>query len=356
MGALPLLLAAVAGSLPAQAPAAAPAGGGEQVTLPVVIHDKHGKALRAMAKEDLTLQVDGHPQTPSMFTVDIGLPLELAMVVDTSMGEGGVLETVRNTSKTFLGRILSGEKDQACLLHYDRQVELLEDLTPSKDKLNHALDLLQTPQLKQADDTRDDSSDESRDAKRGGKQLYDAIFLAADDVLKKPQGRKVMIVLSDGVDRGSKETLNSALEAAQRANITIYAVYLKTEGEPHQNGQQPGRSRVGIPGGGGGGGWPGSGGGGGRRGGQRTPEEAHADGRKILTRISQETGGNILELTKKETLDDIYLAITDDLHAQYSLVFTPTADARGDGYHHIALSTTKKDVFLQVRGGYYSDR
>jgi VWFA-related protein len=354
-----LLLAAAWIPLSAQsAPAASAGANGEQVTLPVVVHDKHGKVLRNFTKDDLTLQVDGHPQTLGVFTVDTSLPMRMGLVVDTSMSAGGVLETVRNSSKGFLGRALNSGQDQAFILHYDRQVELLEDLTGSKDKLNHALDLLQTPQLKRNSD-EGDSPDDAEGGRRGGKQLYDAIFLAADDVLKNQPGRRVMIVLSDGVDRGSKETLNSAIEAAQRANITIYAVYVKSEEDrrPSGNGQRGGTGpRIGFPGGSGGGGWPGGGQGGGRRGGQRGPEQPSVDGKKILTRISQETGGNILEMSKKQTLDDVYLAIGDDLQAQYSLEFTPTADARGEGYHRISLSTTKKDVFLQVRGGYYSTR
>jgi len=76
----------------------------------------------------------------------------------------------------------------------------------------------------------------------GGAQLYDAIYLAPNELMQTQRGRKVVVVLSGGVDRGSKESLPSAIEAAQRANTTVYAIFVKNERE-NRSGEEGGRTR-----------------------------------------------------------------------------------------------------------------
>ena len=179
--------------------------------------------------------------------------------------------------------------------------------------------------------------------------------------MKKQQGRKALIILSDGVDRGSKTYLESAIESAQRADTVIYSIYFA---DPHRNeGQRQGggmgRGGGGWPGGGGG--WPGGGGGypvvgGGPGGGQRRPEEPRTDGKKILERISKETGGRFFEVSKKETVGDIYSSIVEELRTQYSMGYTPDKDSAATGYHHVQLAVKKKDLTVQTRDGYYADR
>jgi hypothetical protein len=186
--------------------------------------------------------------------------------------------------------------------------------------------------------------------------------------MKKQQGRKALIILSDGVDRGSKTYLESAIESAQRADTVVYSIYFadsrREEGDRGNGGRQRGG---GWPGGGGGGGWPGGGGGwpggggggggrGGPGGGQRRSEEPHVDGKKILERVSKETGGRFFEVTKKETVGEIYDSIVEELRAQYSVGYTPDKDSTASGYHHVTLTLKKKDLTVQTRDGYYADR
>ena len=121
-----------------------------------------------------------------------------------------------------------------------------------------------------------------------------------------------------------------------------------------------GRGGGGWPGGGGGG-WPGGGGGypgggGGHGGGQRHPEEQRADGKKILQRISKETGGRFFEVSKKETVGEIYDSIVEELRAQYSMGYTPDKDSTALSYHHVQLQVKSKDMTVQTRDGYYADR
>ena len=106
-------------------------------------------------------------------------------------------------------------------------------------------------------------------------------------------------------------------------------------------------------GGGGGGGYPGGGGGypRGGGGGQSEPKE---DGKKILTQLSAETGGRIFEVSKKETVDQIYAQIEDELRHQYNLGYTPDRGSGIEsGYHKIQLAVKKKDLVAQTRAGYY---
>ena len=337
------------------------------VTLPVTVRDKHGQIVRNLTKDDFVLQEDGRPQTIKYFSQEANLPLTLGLLVDTSLSQRNVLDQERSASRSFLDQMLAQEKDKAFIIHFDKEVELLQDLTSSRDQLQKALDALQTPPP--PDRTQSQGDDGSppngqRGMHRGGGTLlYDAVFLASDELMKKQQGRKALIVLSDGVDRGSKKSLESAIEAAQRADTVVYSILFKGT-QPEQGGygnQRRGGMGGGWPGGGGGypgggGGWPGGGGRGGRGGGQRPSQESRPDGKKILERISKETGGRLFEVSKKQTVGEIYTSIAEELRTQYSLGYTPTKQESAEGYHRITLTAKGKDLSVQTRDGYYADR
>ena len=335
------------------------------VALPVVVRDKHGAIVKDLTKDDFTLQENGRPQPIKYFSLDSNLPLTLGLLVDTSFSQREVLDQERNASRSFFDQMFTQAKDKAFLLHFDHEVELLQDLTHSREKLQSALDLLKTadPEAQRSNDPNTDDSRSGSSHRHGGTQLYDSIYLASSEVMKKQTGRKAVIILSDGVDRGSKTTLASAIEAAQRSDTIVYALYFKGLEERHQrendNGY-PGRGG-GYPGGGGpypgGSPYPGGGGpypGGGRRGGgDRRPEEPKVDGKKIMQRISKETGGRFFEISKKQLVGDSYASISEELRMQYSLGFTPDKDAAGEGYHHVVLQVKKRDLVVQTREGYY---
>jgi len=338
----------------------------KEVTLPVTVRDKHGKIVRDLTKDDFTLQEDGRPQSIRYFSQQTNLPLTLGLLVDTSRSQTAVLDAERNASRGFLDQMLGQAKDRAFLIHFDREVELLQDLTSSREKLQAALELLKTPSDRERSNDPNDSDSRSggSGSRHGGAQLYDAVYLASNELMKKQTGRKALVILSDGVDRGSKTYLESAIESAQRADTVIYSIYFAEQHRDRDEGQRRGggmgRGGGGWPGGGGG--WPGGGGGypggggGGPGGGQRHPEEPHTDGKKILQRISKETGGRFFEVTKKETVGDIYSSIVEELRTQYSMGYTPDKESAASGYHHIQLAARNKDLTVQTREGYYADR
>jgi VWFA-related protein len=165
------------------------------------------------------------------------------------------------------------------------------------------------------------------------------------------------VVFSDGVDRGSKETLNDAVDAADHANLTVYTIYFKGEQERGEGGI-PGMGRRGGGGyPGGGGGYPGGGGGGypgggGRRGGGT--REAGVDGKKIMEKIAERTGGRFFEAKKKDNLEEIYAAIAEELRGQYLLTYTPDVVDKEGGFHKVALKANKGDLTVVTREGYFA--
>jgi VWFA-related protein len=321
------------------------------VNMLATVRDKHGKIVSSLTKDDFALQEDGRPQTIRYFSQVTDLPLTLGLLVDTSWSQRRVLDEERAASKNFMVQVMRVDKDKAFLIHFDREVELLQDLTSSGQKLESALDSLQTPQSSQ-DNSGSDPSDTSSGSGHGshhsggGTQLYDAIYLASNELMKKQQGRKAVVVLTDGVDRGSKETLESAIESAQRADTVVYSILFKGDQENHGGFGGPGMGRGGM----------GGGGMGRHGGGQRYPQENRPDGKKILERISRETGGRFFEVTKKEPTDQIYTTIQEELRSQYSLGYTPEKTEAGTGgYHKILLTTKQKDLVVQTREGYYAE-
>jgi VWFA-related protein len=319
------------------------------VNVLATVRDKHGKILTDLTKDDFAIAEDGRPQTIHYFTRDTDLPLTLGLLVDTSMSQRRVLDQERSASHSFLDEMVRVDKDKAFIIHFDHEVELSQDLTSSHEKLEAALSALNTPQFTTT--SSGDPADQTGTGGRGhgghhmggGTLLYDAIYLASDELMKKQQGRKALIVLSDGVDRGSKESLESAVEAAQRADTVVYSILYKDD---ESNNEHRGGFGMGGP--------MGGGGGMGRHGGGRYPEEQHVDGKKILARISKETGGRLFEVSKKEPVDQIYSQIAEELRNQYNLGYAPDrAGAPEAGYHKIQLTTKQKDLVVQSREGYY---
>jgi VWFA-related protein len=319
------------------------------VNVLATVRDKHGQIIRNLTKDDFRLEEDGRPQTIRYFSQETDLPLTLGLLVDTSLSQRRVLDQECSASATFLDQVLRVDKDLAFIIHFDREVELLQDTTSSRQKLQAALNEIQTPQFARAssNDPQDSPQPGShrRGSSGGGTLLYDAVYLASNEMMAKQQGRKALLVLSDGVDRGSKETLASAIEAAQRANTLVYSI-LFSDREGYGNAGGWGRPGMGGMGGMG------------RRGGGRGrfPQEALPDGKKILEHLSKETGGQLFEVSKKEPIDQIYDKIQEELRNEYSLGYTPDRAPSGPGYHKISLTTNRKGLIVQARDGYYAER
>jgi VWFA-related protein len=343
-----------------------------EVVLPVTVRDKKGALVTTLKISDFALTEDGRAQTIKSFTRESNLPFRLGLLVDTSHSVSGAMDSERKAAGKFVDAMLPADpktdtqKDEAFLIHFDREVELLEDFTNSRDKLHHELDDMGPTRAannsSSGPETSDSDSGGGRQTHRGGgTQLYDAIYLASDELMKPKDGRKALIVFSDGVDRGSKETLNDAVDAADRANLAVYTIYFKGEQEGGQNNGFPGGGRHGGMGGGGypggGGGYPGGGGGYPGGGGQRRgggSNEPQVDGKKIMEKIATRTGGRYFEAKGKDKLDEIYGQIAEELRGQYLLTYTPDMVDNDGGFHKIGLKANKDDLIVVTREGYYA--
>ncbi len=248
------------------------------VNVLATVRDKNGKLVHDLKQEDFTLSEDDRPQIIRYFAQQSDVPLTLGLLVDTSGSMRRVIDRERNASYEFFEHVLREDKDKAFVIHFDREVELLQDLTSSRRELEDALhdlgsgrpDLVRRtpgsnpPQGSPQDPSQGGGGGRNRGNQGGtGTALYDSVLLASDEIMRKQQGRKAAILLSDGVDYQSKVSIGSAIEAAQRADMLVYSIWIA---DPDAGGgfqQSQGRPQVGI------GGIGGIGGGGGRRGGGR---------------------------------------------------------------------------------------
>jgi VWFA-related protein len=313
------------------------------VNLFATVRDKQGSIVKDLTKDDFVLDEDGRPQVIRYFSQESNLPLTVGLLVDTSGSTRRVLPDERMAAYRFLEQTLRDkEKDMAFLIHFDFDVELLQDLTSSRQRLEKALDELQTS---------DGSGLRRRgqgggggypgggypgggQRRGGGTCLYDSVLLASDEVLKKQAGRKAIILMTDGDDNGSKVSLSRAVEAAERADTLVYSILFE---DPD----------MGFNGGGFGGY--------GRHGGGRPPMGGgdRPDGKKILQQISRETGGRFFEVSRRQPIQKVFEAIEEDLRNQYSLGYTPDRAGTSSDYRRIHLSAKPKNLLVQTREGYY---
>ena len=327
------------------------------------VRNKKGEIVRDLTKDQFQLDEDGRPQTIKYFSQESDLPLTLGLLVDTSGSQRRLIGEERDASTRFFDQVLRPEKDVAFVIHFDSEVELLQDLTGSRKLLQEALDHLgESPQLQRRSQGQGrggggwpsgggggypggggggyPGGGGGRRRGQGGTDLYDAVLLGSDEIMKKQAGRKAMIILSDGVDTGSKVSLTSCIEAAQRSDTLIYSILFE-DPEAYQ--------------GGGGGGFGGRGGRG-RRGG-RGPMPGgggdHANGKKILEQISRETGGKMYKVSKKDPLSKAYAEINDELRHQYNIGYTSDAPADNHSFRRIHLTTRQKGLVVTTREGYY---
>jgi VWFA-related protein len=340
-----------------------------EVALPVTVRDKHGALVNDLQKSDFTLTEEGRPQTIKGFTRDPNLPFRIGLLVDTSRSVSGAMDAERKAAGGFVDLMLPEQpaqgketpKNQAFLIHFDHEVELLEDFTSSREKLHQDLEAMGPSSASRNDTQGPETTGEDRERpnRHGGTQLYDAIYLASDEVMSSKDGRKALIIFSDGLDRGSKVRLNEAVDAAEKANVAIYTIYFKGEQEHSGNFGYPGGGHHGggYPGGGyPGGGYPGGGypGGGYPGGGGRGGNETGVDGKKIMLTIAERTGGHAFDAHKKEDLQEIYKLISDELHGQYLLTYTPDKLDNDGGFRKISLKANKPDLVVVTREGYFA--
>jgi VWFA-related protein len=225
-----------------------------------------------------------------------------------------VLDAERIASFGFVDQVLREATDHVFIVQFDMGVEIRQPLTSSRHALEAALAQVSTPSMHQLELQRG-----------GGTLLYEAIAVAARDIMRAQTGRKALIVISDGVDTGSEIPLTTAVEEAQRAGTLVYSVIFS---DANAYGTLLGP----LMGGGG------------------------ADGRRVLMRISRETGGRCFEVSKTQSIEQIFQAIQDELRSQYNLGFVSDVPVRISGFRRLQLTAKTKGLVIQSQSRYWAQR
>ena len=295
------------------------------VSLFATVRNKQGQVVKDLTENDFLLDEDGQPQKIRYFSRESDLPLTLGLLVDTSGSQRNVLDEERTASYRFLEKVVREDKDMAFVIHFDFDVELLQDMTNSKATLRKALDQLEVGQGRRqrgGGGYPGGGGGRGRGGRGGGgTDLYDAVFLGADEIMRKQHGRKALIILSDGVDTGSKLSLAEGVESAERADTLVYSILFE---DPDAYGGYGGFGRMDTP-----------------------------DGKKVLKQISQQTGGRFFEVSRKMPLDKVYEALEEELRSQYSIGYTPDVNQASKEYRRIHLMAKQKGLIVQTREGYY---
>lgn len=282
----------------------------EVVNVYAVVRDKR-RLIPNLNKEDFELTEDGAPQEIRYFSRETDTPLTLGMMVDTSGSQQNVLRIEQEQANAFYNQVLR-PKDLAFVLHFDLEVELLQDLTGDKRLLARAIDetVINAGAQGPTPGTLPSSN-------VGGTHLYDSVYLAANELLKGEIGRKVLILLTDGEDQGSKVKLDASLEAAQKADVIIYAVDI-VDREFYRF------------------------------------RSMGFSGDSVLKKLCGETGGRVIRVDKPREAAAGFQEIADELRTQYSLGYTPLNTKHDGSFRKIQLKVRDREYKVQARRGYYA--
>lgn len=284
------------------------------VNLYCSVRTKQNALISTLEKNDFTLAEDGAPQTIKYFTRETDLPLTIGLLVDVSNSQGNLIETERRAASSFFSSVLH-KKDVAFLISFGADSELLQDVTGSPRLLQDGLSHMKL----NGGFSGINSGPVPTMSHARGTVLYDAVYEASGEILSKEVGRKAIVLITDGQDEGSTETLKQAIESAQKADAIIYSILYVDRQFYGGFGSFGGYS-----------------------------------GESVLKQMSEETGGRLFQVDRKNNLDSIFTQIQQEMRTQYAIGYTPTNSKKDGSYRKIDLRASNKDLKVQVRKGYYA--
>jgi VWFA-related protein len=277
------------------------------------VKDKKGALIPSQKKEDFEIFEDGKPQTIKYFTAESNLPLTLGILIDSSGSQMRVLEMEKEVGGAFLSQILR-EKDEAFVIDFDVNIDLLQDFTNDVHRLKAALNKARVNTGGGGGSLPGLGGGPIPTGTPRGTLLYDAVYLAAHDQLAHEVGRKAMILLTDGEDQGSQLRIRDAIEAAQKSDSICYVILIADRG------------------------FYGFG----------------YSGDSEMKKLAGETGGRVIEVgNKMEKLKEAFDQIANELRSQYNLGYTPTNSAQDGTFRKIEVRS-KQGYKVQTRSGYYA--
>jgi VWFA-related protein len=281
------------------------------VNVTFTVEDKNGALQSNLSKDDFVVLEDGVPQQIRAFSRERNTPLSLGIVLDFTGSQYGLERSNRDAAVQFLRDVLH-EKDTAFIAGFDRRVKLFQDSTPSLVDLDRALDggaslLGASPYLGPAK------------FHLRGSPIHDAIYYAAREKMKRQSGRKALLLISDGLDNASHESVSDTIEMLQSADTVLYALNSGT-------GAAGKAIRLMAP-------------------------ESFLFMRNHMSRIALETGGQEFKLQANDA-DQIFHRIEEQLRTMYTIGYVSSNSARDGKFRKIQISVRTPDYTVRARQGY----
>ncbi len=290
------------------------------VDLFFTVKDKQGNLVPHLSQDDCTVLEDKQPQKLKSFVAETHQPLTLGILLDTSGSQTNVLPLEQDVGSQFLSRVLT-KKDEAFLLSFDVNVDLLQDYTNSARLLSHAMSKAEI-------NTAGGNGAGGIPGAGGGTVptigapkgtlLYDAVELASRQKMNQETGRKAMILLTDGEDQGSVHKIQEAIASAQKSNVIVYVILIADRG--FYGGFNMGYS-----------------------------------GFSSMKKLTEETGGRLIDVGNNgKKLQDAFQQIEDELRTQYVATYTPLNTKLDGTFRRVAVECKGDGMKVQVRKGYFA--
>ena len=284
------------------------------------VKDKAGNLVPHLTRDDCTVSEDKEPQKLKSFVAETNQPLTLGILLDTSGSQYQVLPLEQDVGSQFLARVLR-QKDEAFLLSFDVNVDLLQDFTNSPRLLSRAMNKAEI-------NTAGGNGAAGIPGAGGGTipvhgtpkgtLLYDAVYLASNEKLNQESGRKAMILLTDGEDQGSRNKIGEAISAAQKSNAIVYVILIADRGFYGGFGYF---------------------------------------GFSAMKKMTEETGGRLIDVGNNgKKLEAAFQQIEDELRTQYVASYTPSNAKLDGGFRHLSVECRGDGLKVQVRKGYYAPK
>ena len=281
------------------------------VTVLCSVRDQRGALINNLKQDDFILLEEGKPQTIRHFARETDLPLTVGLLVDTSNSQVRLVDSERRAAAQFFAQVIH-PRDAAFLMSFDAQTKLLMDRSSSTQSIKTGLEKLRenSPQLRRHGGT----------GRPRGTLLYDAVYQASQEYLGKKSGRKAIVLITDGMDVGSRLGIGDAIDAAQKADTIVYSIYY-VDSKSHQY-----------------------------------LDWNNGPGRAALKEMSDQTGGRFFRVDKKHPLKQIFDQIQAEMRSQFSLAFVSSDDRKDGAYRRIKVFLRQPGLMAQARKGYYAPR
>jgi Ca-activated chloride channel homolog len=278
------------------------------VNVAFTVRDASGKLINNLTKDDFEVFDDGQLQPVSFFARGEDLPLTLGLIVDASGSQEHFVKQHEHDVRTFLKDVLNSQ-DRAFVLRFGNHLRVAADFSSSDTELIEG--------LKHVDKKKQESPEIGpHEYREGGTAFYDALYYATTLKLAKiDQGRKALIIFSDGEDNSSAHTMMETIEAAQTENVVFFAIrYTET-----RKGEWTARNKYGA---------------------------------SVMARISHDTGGSDFD-AHADDLRDSFRVIGEQLRSSYELAYH--ANPVDDGtFHKLVIRTKKQGLSVRTKTGYFS--